>query len=161
MTARTHTLTMPGAMLQRGFWLYVWRVDTPQGEMLYVGRTGDNPSPNAAPPYARMGQHLGHVKASNALRTHLLRVGIAPEECKEFSFIAHGPIYPEQKDMEAHRGPRNIVAALEKELACALGSVGYNVLNTVRSRQPLDSEAWDKVKAAFSEHFPALGRASR
>ena len=38
-TASLHRLTLPGPMLQRGFWLYVWRVQTPKGERLYVGRT--------------------------------------------------------------------------------------------------------------------------
>jgi hypothetical protein len=37
--ASMHCLTLPGPMLQRGFWLYVWRVQTPKGERLYVGRT--------------------------------------------------------------------------------------------------------------------------
>ena len=157
MTADTHRLTMPGAMLQRGFWLYIWRVDTPRGEMLYVGRTGDSSSPNAAPPYARMGQHLGHVKASNALRAHLVRMGIEPEACREFDLIAHGPIFPEQQTMDEHKGPRDIVAALEKHLACTLEDAGYNVLNTVNCRQPLDGENWDKVKAAFVEYFPRIG----
>ena len=36
MQPGTHLLTLPGAMLQRGFWLYVWRVETPKGEFLYV-----------------------------------------------------------------------------------------------------------------------------
>lgn len=156
MSANTHTLSMPGAMLQRGFWLYVWRVDTPDGERLYVGRTGDSSSPNAAPPYARMGQHLGHVKASNALRAHLVRAGVEPESCRAFDLIAHGPLYAEQDDMDSHRVPRDIVAALEKQLACTLASAGYKVLNTVHCRQPLDKEIWSMVKAAFIEHFPDI-----
>ena len=48
MTVSTHTLTLPGAMIERGFWLYVWRIKSPVGKLLYVGRTGDNSSPNAA-----------------------------------------------------------------------------------------------------------------
>ena len=31
-----HQLTLPGPMLQRGFWLYVWRVETPKGERLLL-----------------------------------------------------------------------------------------------------------------------------
>ncbi len=56
MPASTYSLTMPGAMLERGFWLYVWRIASPIGELLYVGRTGDSASPNASPPFMRMGQ---------------------------------------------------------------------------------------------------------
>lgn len=33
MTAGTYTLTLPGPMLQRGFWLYVWRVVAPDGRV--------------------------------------------------------------------------------------------------------------------------------
>lgn len=157
MRAGTHALTLPGAMLQRGFWLYVWRVDTPEGDKLYVGRTGDSSSANAAPPYARMGQHLGHVRASNALRAHLVRVGIEPDAGREFDLIAHGPIFPEQEDMDAHRGPRDIVAALERQLACALEAGGYRVLNTVACRHPLDGSMWKEIQSAFIEYFPPIG----
>jgi hypothetical protein len=146
-------------MLRRGFWLYVWRVETPDGhQLLYVGRTGDSSSANAAPPFARMGQHLGHAKASNALRRHLEKAGIEAEACKDFELIAHGPLFPEQVDMARHRGPRDIVAALEKQLQCALAEAGYRVINTVNCRQPLDPELWARVKDAFSVHFERLRR---
>jgi len=157
MTPGTYTLTMPGAMLQRGFWLYVWRVVTPKGEVLYVGRTGDSSSSKAAPPYTRMGQHLGHVKASNALRTHLDGLGVEPEKCHQYELISHGPIFPEQKDMSAHREPRDIVAALEKHLAEVLRAANYNVLNTVHCRKPLDREIWCEVRDAFVDYFPRIG----
>ena len=75
MTASLHRLTLPGPMLQRGFWLYVWRVQTPMGERLYVGRTGDSSSPHATAPYTRMGQHLGFSKAQNSLRRLLSEAG--------------------------------------------------------------------------------------
>jgi len=92
----TFKLKLPGQMLHRGFWLYVWRVVAPdERELLYVGRTGDNSSPNASPAYIRMGQHLGSVKTQNALRRHLTKRGISPEECAEFDLVAHGPIFPE------------------------------------------------------------------
>lgn len=161
MADGTHRLTMPGAMLQRGFWLYVWRVDTPQGEMLYVGRTGDSSSPNAAPPYARMGQHLGHVKVSNALRARLVRVGIEPEACREFDLLAHGSIFPEQETMDKHEGPRDIVAALGKHLACTLEESRCRVLSTINCRHPLDGKSRETVKAAFVEYFPKLGSIRR
>ena len=142
MAADTYTLTMPGAMLERGFWLYVWRVETPKGEMLYVGRTGDSSSCKAAPPYARMGQHLGHVEASNTLRRYLKnKAGVKAEDCREYDLIAHGPLFREQADMEAHKGPRDIVAGLEKHLANTLKAAGYKVLNTVNSRKPAGSSA--------------------
>lgn len=156
--ADTHTLTMPGKMLERGFWLYVWRVVTPKGDMLYVGRTGDSSSHKAAPPYARMGQHLGHVKASNALRSHLERRGIEPERCREYDLIAHGPLFSEQQCMDTHRGPRDIVAGLEKRLADVLHASGYDVLNTVNCRKPVDEALWKSIELSFVEYFPKIGK---
>lgn len=122
----TCRMTLPGPMLQRGFWLYVWQVETPKGEMLYVGRTGDNSSPHTTAPYTRMGQHLGFAKTQNALRKHLLGRGIEPEECAAFHLIAHGPVHPEVAKTEGldraalmarHMPLRNRVGAMEKALA--------------------------------------------
>jgi hypothetical protein len=157
MIARTHHLTFPGALLERGFWLYVWRVKSPEAEYLYVGRTGDSSSPNAVAAYQRMTQHLGRQKQQNALHRHLETNDVRPEQCL-FHFIAHGPIYPQARDMEAHRAPRDTVAALEKALADALKAAGYNVLNRVNCRKPLDSVLFTKVRTAFADHFPALHR---
>ena len=162
----TYTLTLPGRMLQRGFWLYVWRVEAPDGtEWLYVGRTGDNSSPNAGAPYARMGQHLGSLKNQNALRARLKDQGIAAEECVVFHLVAHGPIYLEivksdgaHRDglMQRHRPLRDEVGAYERELALALRKAGYNVLNTVRWKKDGVPETWALIKSAFSSHFPKL-----
>ena len=156
MGAGLHTLTLPGPMLERGFWLYVWHVETPKSEFLYVGRTGDSSSPHATPPYQRMGQHLGHQKAQNMLRQNLEKKGIEPELCTSFELIAYGPMFPEAKDMPAHRIPRDIMAALEKKLADALIESGYNVLNTMNCRKTLDKKLWNEVLDAFAEHFPKL-----
>ncbi len=156
MAAGLHTLTLPGPMLERGFWLYVWRVETSKGEFLYIGRTGDSSSPHATPPYQRMGQHLGHQKAQNMLRQNLEKKGIEPELCTSFELIAYGPMFPEAKDMAAHRIPRDIMAALEKKLADALIESGYNVLNTTNCRKTLDKNLWDEVRDAFAKHFPKL-----
>lgn len=159
MAARLCTIDLPVAMLQRGFWLYVWRVTTPKGkEMLYVGRTGDSSSHKAAPPYSRMGQHLGHVEASNALRRYLENErSIKPEKCRSYELIAYGPIFKETADMDEHKKPRDIVAGLEKKLADTLSEAGYDVLNTVNSRMPLDKRRWQAVRNSFLEHFPNIG----
>lgn len=166
MEPATHTLTLPGAMLRRGFWLYVWRVVTRSGqELLYVGRTGDNSSPHATAPYIRMGQHLGYSDVQNALRKHLRRRELEPEDCASFEFIAHGPIHPEidrrtgeRADwMATHMPIRDQVGAMEKALAEELSAAGYDVLNTVKWKPPLDPEAWAPVRAAFTEHFSRLG----
>ena len=94
-TPAIHILSLPGPMLQRGFWLYVWRVETPQRETLYVSRTGDNSSPSATMPYMRIGQHLGKSKSQNALRGHLEKRDIDPQNCSNFRLVSYGPIFPE------------------------------------------------------------------
>ena len=165
--AATCTMTLPGAMVQRGFWLYVWHVEVPGGDLLYVGRTGDNSSPNATAPYTRMGQHLGFQPTQNALRQHLNSRGVAPEDCAAFHLIAHGPIYPEiagdksttearKSLMPAHAVPRNAVAAMERALADDLTTAGYDVMNAVHCKATLDGAAYAPVRAAFAKHFPKL-----
>lgn len=162
----THKLTLPGPMLQRGFWLYVWRVQAPKGEMHYVGRTGDNSSPYASPAYVRMGQHLGKARNTNALRKYLEKAHIDPERCS-YEMIAHGPIYDEVHDgfdhgdkelratlFEKHKPLRDIVAAMEKQLCDDLRAAGYFVFNNVNSNAPLDMEAWAPVRRAFAKEFP-------
>lgn len=152
-------------MLHRGMWLYVWRVETPKGEMLYVGRTGDSSSPHATAPYTRMGQHLGFSKAANSLRRLLLENGVTPEDCARFELISHGPIYPEiglKKDqlrdeqMRLHTPVRDKMAGLEKKLRDALHELGYRVLNVVHSKKVYDKDVWHEVREAFSAHFPKL-----
>ncbi|UWQ23669.1 hypothetical protein K3553_11835 [Leisingera aquaemixtae] len=163
-----HHLTLPGAMLERGFWLYVWRVTAPSSEMLYVGRTGDNSSPHATAPYTRMGQHLGKIPNQSALRNHLKNRGIEAEACSSFDLVAHGPLYPEVvKDVDCrdtlmarHKPMRDQVGAMEKLLCDGLKAAGYDVLNTVNCRWKLDetgAQKWFAAKEAFREVFPALG----
>lgn len=164
MRAALHTMSFAGAMAERGFWLYVWKVVTPKGELLYVGRTGDNSSPFASAPYTRMGQHLGSVKSQNALRQHLRKRGLEPSQCARFDLISYGPLFPEVCEpaldrsglMAKHTPLRNIVGALEKSLAEALAEAKYDVLNTVKWRHVVDPQLWETVRAAFALHFPAL-----
>lgn len=171
-TPATCIMTLPGVMFRRGFWLYVWRVQTAEdGELLYVGRTGDNSSPNAVAPYTRMGQHLGFQKTQNALRKHLAAKGLKPEDCIAFHLVAHGPIHaeiegdkstPEARSalMPAHTKPRDAIAAMEKALADDLAAAGYAVMNTVRCNAPLDLTAYTPVCVAFAEHFERLCKGS-
>ena len=60
MTVSTQLIRFEGALLQRGFWLYVWEIKPFDGSVFcYVGRTGDSSSHNAQSPFNRMSQHLG------------------------------------------------------------------------------------------------------
>ena len=164
-TASLHRLTLPGPMLQRGFWLYVWRVQAPKGERLYVGRTGYSSSPHATAPYTRMGQHLGFSKAQNSLRRLLTEAGVEPETCGQFDLISYGPIFPEigmtkeqlrHEQMLLHTPVRDQMAGLEKKLRDALVAAGYQVLNVVHSKKQYDAAQWNAVRTAFAEHFPGL-----
>lgn len=159
-------------MLRRGFWLYVWRVARlGKDDLLYVGRTGDNSSPYASPPYIRMGQHLGSVQSQNALRTHLARRKVLLQGCEQFDLIAHGPIYPEvskpagfkhgdkvatAKLMLLHQPIRDIVGAMEKQLAVELSTAGYDVMNVVKTRHKVQPADWLPVREAFAKDFPKL-----
>ncbi len=162
MTAGTCTLKFPGKMLNRGFWLYVWRVETPKGEYLYVGRTGDSSSCHAASPIQRMGQHLGNNVMGNALRRHLKTKGISAERCTGFRLVAHGPLFPEAKgkdkdeNKKLHRKRRDKGAALGAKLAEALVASGYKMLNEVECKKPLDPKLWNEVCLAFAQHFPRI-----
>ena len=79
------SLSFSGALLQRGFWLYVWEVTAEDGRrVLYVGRTGDSSSANAQSPFNRLSQHLGNNEHANALRRQLEEAGINPVTCRSF-----------------------------------------------------------------------------
>jgi len=157
MTARLHGLIFPGALVERGFWLYVWVAVTAEGaELLYVGRTGDSSSVNAQSPYIRMGQHLGSNESTNMLRTHLEKLGVSPISCKSFELVSYGPILPEGKNKAEHYSRRDKIAALEKKLSDSLHEAGYAVLNCVNCRKELDPELWREVRAAFAERFTRL-----
>ena len=156
MPATTHVLTFPGALNERGFWLYVWRIKSPKGELLYVGRTGDSSSPNASSPIKRMGQHLDPKAKSNMVHRHLKSCGVRPESCDAFEMVAYGPLYPEEDDFSKHKKPRDAVAALEKKLADSLRDAKYNVMNKVNSKKDPDNCLWAKVHEAFVDHFPNL-----
>ncbi len=159
MTAATWSPSLPGKMLSRGMWPYVWRIDTPQGEIHYVGRTGDRSSPHATAPYTRMGQHLGFSIAANSLRRLLTENKIVPDECVHCELISDGPIYPEiglkagqcrDERMRLHKPARDKVAGLEKKLRDSLYDCGYRVRSTVRSKKDYDDDVWKEVLEAFS-----------
>jgi len=102
-----------------------------------------------------MGQHLGRINTQNALRRHLESQGITLDACM-FTLIAHGPIYPEQPDMQTHLPIRNFVGAMEKALAEELKAAGYNVLNNVKWKHPLPADIWNTVRSEFRKDFPKL-----
>ena len=160
MSASIYCLIFEGAMTERGFWLYVWRVTSSDNrELLYVGMTGDTSSPNAASPFGRMGQHLDPKALGNALFQYLEKHNVPAKGCK-FELIAYGPVFCEAPNMAEHKEPWSRISSVEKALRDALVSVGYKVMNPVNSRQTLDAGLWDQVRTAFAKHFPELDQAS-
>ena len=156
MKTKTLELNFNGELLQRGFWLYIWEIQTPKKKHLYyVGRTGDSSSINAQSPFNRMGQHLSVKNKGNVLRRHLEGKNIDPETCS-FRLIAHGPILKETNNKDEHRKRRDSIASMEKALADEMAATGYNVINTVNSRTKLNVAKFASVRAAFALQFKLL-----
>jgi len=153
MDTKLKKLNFSGSLLRRGFWLYAWEITAESGEKVYyVGRTGDSSSLNAQSPFNRLGQHLGHNRLQNMLRTHLMKANFQPESCS-YELVAYGPIYPEGSGEREHRERRDVVAAMEKALCHELKRAGCRVLNEVKCRKPLVESEWAPVRSAFADHF--------
>jgi hypothetical protein len=153
-----HEVTFGGGILRRGFWLYVWKIMSPDGRSLYyVGRTGDSSSTNAQSPFNRMGQHLGFAAKSCMLRRHLGDHGVQPEDCS-FRLVALGPLEAESTGTTRveHDERRDLLAAMEKALADALTAAGCLVMNRVVSRKHLDGVRFEQVRKVFAGAFPQL-----
>jgi hypothetical protein len=158
MNLTTQELKFSGALLGRGFWLYVWDITTVGNiHLYYVGRTGDSSSLNAQSPFNRMGQHLGSNPKNNVLRRKLKSKDIDPERCL-FRLVAYGPIFPEATSHEGHMKSRDRIAAMEKALAQGLTEAGYEVMNTVHCLADLDVAAFAAVRDGFVGYFRNLAR---
>ena len=144
-------------MLERGFWFYLIRVKAPEAVFFYVGRTGDNSSPNAASPFSRIGQHLDfrpNVKG-NSLARNLSSVGVTPSK-SEFRMVAVGPLFPEESEFSAHTAPRDALAALERDVAQELKARGHSVLGSHASRTDPHPDLLARVLAALEARLPEL-----
>ena len=157
MSGTTQNLTFPGNITRRGFWLYVCRIESPDGELLYVGRTGDSSSSRASSAFTRIGLHLGTNWRQALIRRYLKKKGFEPEDCTSFQIVAHGPLFLEAHGWNSHKEARDKVAALEKALADALQNGGYQVLNRVNCRIPLDLDLWEKERKTFAKDFERIG----
>ena len=153
----SYSMTFDGTLLERGFWLYVWDIRQNDDRYLYVGRTGDSSSANAASPFNRIGQHLdfrANAKG-NALGKQLRRLNVQPSQCT-FEMLAIGPIFPEQETFDLHKPIRDTVGALESALADELANRGYDVIGTHGRRVASDTEIWAEVLRHTNTKFPPL-----
>lgn len=134
-------MTFDGELLQRGFWIYVWRISGQGRTVAYVGRTGDSSSPHAASPFGRIGQHLDarpNAKG-NSLARNLNAAGVQPHQ-SHFEMLAIGPIFEEQEDMDAHKPLRDQLATLEHLVASEARAAGIEVLGVHHPKGQVDSE---------------------
>ena len=145
-----HRLKFSGSILERGFWLYAWRIENGDREFYYVGRTGDSSSRFAASPFSRLGQHLDvrPNASANMLLRHIRRLGFEPIACK-LELIAFGPIFPEQSTLELHRKFRDRIAPLEGALAAYLRSKGLEVVGSHNAKGLSDPKLLEEIKRVF------------
>jgi hypothetical protein len=148
----SHKIIFSGEILERGFWLYLWKVKSDDLVFWYVGRTGDNSSPNAASPFSRLSLHLDlrDKATANTLVRNLRSQGLEPSNCK-FELFSVGPIFPEQATFEEHKPYRDIVGLLEAELAEYVRSKGHQVMGSHPSRGEYDKGLFTQVKNAVEE----------
>ncbi len=139
-------MTFDGAVLERGFWLYVWKIEDTSGTYFYVGRTGDSSSPHASSPFNRIGQHLdfrANAKG-NALAKRLKAEGVSPQHCK-FSMLAAGPIFSEQETFTAHVPYRDQMATLESKVANFIREKGFSVLGVHHPKAKVDDQLTQSI----------------
>lgn len=149
-------MSFDGGVLQRGFWIYIWRIANSSGEWIYVGRTGDSSSANASSPFARIGQHLDfRLNAKgNTMAKQLKRAGVDLLHSK-FKMIAVGPIFDEQQDFNSHKPLRDKMSGLEKEVACILRDRNYMVIGTHQSKTQPDAKTLKLLVKQIDRFFPA------
>jgi len=152
-----HRTSFPGAILERGFWLYAWRIRHGERQFFYVGRTGDSSSQYAASPFSRLVRHLdlrADAKGNSLLR-HIRAQKLDPLKCT-FELLAFGPLFPEQSTLALHRKFRDQIAPLETSLARMLRSRGLHVVGTHGAPGSPDPALQAEVKRVFDAEFNEL-----
>ena len=154
MNLKVQTMTFDGAVLNRGYWLYLWRITSGANLFIYVGRTGDSSSNNAGSPFTRIGNHLDSrpTAKGNSLWKQLTKEKVNPQKCN-FEMTAIGPIFPEEKETTKHRERRDQMAALEREISNYLKTSGFKVLGVHHSNKRNDQNLIDSVINVINERF--------
>ena len=149
---QVHRINFSGAILERGFWLYFWRIKYINTEFVYVGRTGDSSSRFAASPFSRLSRHLdvSESASANMLLRHVKQRGFDPISCS-FEMVALGPFFTEQHSLAQHRKIRDIVAPLESALALYLRQKGFDVVGSHPTVGEVDKELFLKIQSAVDE----------
>ncbi len=152
-----YKLEFDGSLLERGFWLYIWKITYRKRCLFYVGRTGDSSSKYAASPFNRLGQHLDirPTATANTLLRNILKEGYEPLKCK-FELVSLGPFFPEQKTLKTHRKYRDIIAPLESALADYLKEEGLRVIGRHPKPKPKDEKLFKQVIYTIKKKHPDL-----
>lgn len=155
MTARAWEFLLPPQLLQRGFWIYAWKIVGPRDERFcYVGMTGDV-TRVAQSPFGRATSTFSTNKKANTLRRALKAREIDPERCKALTLVAYGPLY-DANDAENYMKHWHKVRALERAVFDALKGDGFEPINRKRpdGRTEHDQHLFGAIRLAFASHFP-------
>lgn len=139
---KLHKISIDGALLERGFWLYVWRVKHNEQTLLYVGHTA-NGSSHASSPCSRLAELLD-VRPSARLNAYIRAAGFDPVN-SAYELLAIGPLFPEQTTIQAHRKFRDIIIPLECALVLHLSSCGHRVIGKYPKAKPYDTVLFQQV----------------
>lgn len=152
----SHTISFDGAILQRGFWLYVCRITCEKEVLLYVGRTGDSSSINAGSLFSRISRQLEQKpeSKSNSLTKKLIEKRVTNLTKCHFEFTGFGPLALEQETDVDHQKYRDQSAALEKQLALYLKRQGYFVIGVHPKERPFDKTLFSKITKQIDTLFP-------
>jgi hypothetical protein len=152
MNLPEYRLALDGAILARGFWIYVWKIQCGSELAIYVGRTGDSSSPNASSLFRRAGQHLdlkGDAKG-NSLKRAIDRLGWKADSCL-YEQIALGPFFEEQSTMEAHIPYRDRIAAIEYAVSKAVKDEKFLLIGNHGSSHSVCLEDGDNLNSAIRQ----------
>jgi hypothetical protein len=134
--AKMHRFELPSAVLKRGFWLYLWKIQEGHNTkpIYYVGMTGDTGSYSAQSPINRVSAHLGSNENANALRYYAQQHEIDLEGCHRIEFFAYGPIstvpkITDETSKALYRQERQKVAAIEKAIWLEMQRRGCFLIN--------------------------------
>jgi hypothetical protein len=152
MESKLHRFILPPILLQRGFWIYVWKISRRHfAPSFYIGMMGDTGSYRAQSPMNRVAAHIGNNKRSNALLRYLGRRGIVLHTCDKLEFGAYGPIGEVPAEREAYRRARGRIAALEKALWLEFKSSGAEMVNNCPACSiPVVPSEFKPVRKAFA-----------
>jgi hypothetical protein len=152
-----YQVELPPQILQRGFWIYAWKIRGPSSENLcYVGMTGDNTGV-AQSAFNRASAHFGFNENANQIRKRLAEKGFEPEQCQTIRFLVYGPIFPythSEPNTPTFHDCRRKVASLENTLWHLFEEGGYIMLNKEpNTGSGLDQEIWEQAEAIFAKHI--------